>query len=323
MENPSEELKPNIELDEFQPSQDAETRLEELWGMIPTEDKVPTYKAARFLQQFRFVRGGGSSALYAYDSPNDTWLGLKASASIPAAPLMPLYGSENELANTYLYTFAYTPDWSYLIMPAGSGAGIAQVFANFGSDKQAPFLQFTSPSITPVATIIHSCYFTGTSNFLMASEAATPTVYKYDANSTLGNETALTISGTTIANCLGLTADSTYIYIMVTTTTVKRFTLASSTLTYVDTLTLGNTTERYLAVDDNYIYSMDATNTKYYLFNKITGATITSYSVPNLTTSNFRGMCIDPDGKLRQFMSSRVVGSTTTNQWYISRLSLA
>lgn len=298
-------------------------QLTDIWGMTPTEDQVPTYNPTRFEQQYRIVSNGGSSAAYVYDQPNHRWIGpLMATSATPAAPLMPFYGSMNEIANTYLYTFAYLSDWSLFVSPAGSGAGVAETFTNFGKDTQAPFLQFTSPGITPAATIIHSCYHTTTSKFLMASEAVTPTVYSYDGTSTLTTETAVTISGTTIATCLGLATDNTYVYIMVTTSSVKYFTFAGSTLTFVGTITLGTATERYLAVDTNYFYSMDATNTKYYVYNKTTGTTVSTLTVPNLTTTNFRGLTIDPDGKLRQLMSSRVIGAATTNQWFISRLSL-
>lgn len=262
------------------------------------------------------------------DSPQIDYVNLTnkptipAAVTIPAAPLMPFYGSENEIANTYLYTFAYLPDWSLMVSPAGSGAGVAKTYVNFGLDKQAPFLQFSSPSITPATTIIHSCYYSPTLKFLMAGEAASPTIYSYDANSTLTSETALTVSGTTLANCLGLTADSTYVYIMVTTSSVKRFTLSGSTLTFVNTITLGTATGRYLAVDGTYLYSMDAANSKYYLYDKVAGTTSQTRTIPNLTTTNFRGMCFDPDGKLRQLMSSRTIGAVTSLQWYISRLSL-
>ena len=48
-------------------------RLEDIWGVLPTIDTIPTYTPARFLQQIVIVANGGSSRAYIYDTVNNRW----------------------------------------------------------------------------------------------------------------------------------------------------------------------------------------------------------------------------------------------------------
>lgn len=50
-------------------------RIEYLEGLIPTEDIAPTYMPAKFVQQYRIVGNGGSSAVYINDTKNGRWIG--------------------------------------------------------------------------------------------------------------------------------------------------------------------------------------------------------------------------------------------------------
>lgn len=237
-------------------------------------------------------------------------------------------GQQNEITNTYIHQFAFSPDWKRLVGLAGSLANQMVVMHNPGGNKAADIYPRlgTQPTVTPgSASGPHMIYYAPADKFV-ACDNGTNSLYSYDNNDILSGEVLLTVSGTTLANVAGLAADENYIYAFNGTSTVKTFTLSGATLTYVATITLGDsTTKRYLGVDDGYIYTMDIAGTpqKYWIFDKATGATITSWSSSEGGTTTLRGFCTDPDGNLRQLVGTYQQGSaTSTTLWRVGTISL-
>lgn len=127
-----------------------------------------------------------------------------------------------------------------MAMKDGNGAGLARVFQRksigvpFGRGESA----VSGLSVTP--DIMTRVQVSGT-DYIVALSLAGTSAYRY--TSTFGSETLLTISGTTLTGAQRIGWDGTYVYIQDGTdsasTTVKRFTLSGTTLTYYDTITLG------------------------------------------------------------------------------------
>jgi len=257
-----------------------------------------------------------------YKMISGTWRQI-GTDPIPA-PAHMLIHAHNAAYDTYFYTFAFGNDWKRVIFPNGSGAQTIEIFKNPGGDKQGTFIKTGATVITPgAAGLVHSCYEPLTDKFLIADDAGT-TLYKYNNDDTVSGEASITVSGTTLTSIKGLAADGTNVFIFDGgTSTVKKFTFAGSTLTYVSSVTLGDSSaKQYLAADANYLYSYESGNTKYWAFDKSAGTTISSFPTSVDANARQRGLSIDPDGKLRALVAYSHPTAASALFFYLTRLSL-
>ena len=110
-------------------------------------------------------------------------------------------------------------------------------------NKVSPFpSNTTNPTgLTISPTVLTRVQISGT-DYLIGFATGGTTGYRYDTD--FGNESVITVSGTTIVGARRIGYDGTHVYIQDDATndvgtSVKRFTMAGTTLTYVDTITLG------------------------------------------------------------------------------------
>jgi|GEM_PF-3324079 len=255
-----------------------------------------------------------------YKMISGTWRRLEP---VPA-PAQMLIHARNAAYETYFYTFAFDRTWKRLIFPAGSAAHTIELFKNPGGDKQGTFIKTGAISITPgTASLVHCCYEPGTDKFLVADDAATA-IYSYNNDDTLSSETSLTVSGTSLTSIKGMAADGTNVFIFDGgTSTVKKFTFAGSTLTYVSSITLGDgSAKQYLAADSNYLYSYEPASTKYWTFDKSSGTTVSSFVTSIDANAKQRGLSVDPDGYLRLLVAYSDPTAASALFFYLTRLSL-
>lgn len=225
------------------------------------------------------------------------------------APTDIFFGTQNQIFDSYIRQMAFNSDWTRLYAGTIGGAKQISKFKNPTGDKTSSY--FYVGALGTTEDLKYIGFNTGSDSFFCGSSAGTK-VWLI-TNSDSPSETDCTISGTTFSNIKGVSCDDIYIYVLDGgTTSVKRFTVSGSTLTYVDTITLDNgDAKEYLAIDSKYIYSFKPTTYTWYKFNKTTGVTVSSFDISAPASLEwFGGICVDPDEDLRVLHSMYNIDNT-------------
>lgn len=139
---------------------------------------------------------------------------------------------------------AMTTHGRYILIP-GSGGTTTWYVWDSGSTYVYNYTRAASTTLTglTIDPLVNCVVLSGTTEYILAFATGGTTCYRYNADGT--SETACSFSGTAIttgAQRIGFSKDQGYVYIMdaatMAGTTIKRYTFAGTTLTYVDTVTL-------------------------------------------------------------------------------------
>ena len=206
--------------------------------------------------------------------------------------------------------FAFSSDWKHIFFVLNNGVGYVSAMVNPQGIKSDGYL-FYGGTGTQSITCSGAIGITYQYPYFFYFSAAEKTFYRCNDVLTGNARTELTFPADAPAGPIAIATNKNYIYVLDGYETVKIYThdYANAQLTFVKDITLSDSdTKEYMAVDGTYIYtcklgtrsggSYPKTLCKYA---KSDGQLISSLAIenPNVLTIGFKGMDIDPDGRLR------------------------
>lgn len=217
----------------------------------------------------------------------------------------------------------------YILVPYLSGATNQWAIWDAGAEYIYNYTRNPSITVTPLTILprVSCVVLDGTTEYILGFAIGGTVCYRYADDGT--GETLVTISGTGIttgAQRIGYDKERGYVYIMdgasEASTTIKRYTFAGSTLTYVDTITLsvapaaggplnmwiGST---YLIMGDAYT---NASRVDYQRYGRDSGVQASSKTWGHGTSGvNFVGHMIRMDDNALLFATENDTGAGTTS----------
>lgn len=202
------------------------------------------------------------------------------------------------------------------LMTSGNSTAV-YTFRCFGGNTQDAWHSVGSSSISSGLSSSFICYHV--SAFFACGSTS---VYQLtDSDSPVQN--LCTVSGTTLGTIRGMDSDGTYLYILDSATSLKRFTVSGTTLTYIDTITLATSINKGIVVTATNIYGHDDSNPILTLYKfDLTGLNVSNQGFQSNSTGFpvIKQIIKGPDGGLwLNLVSFSVTGGQALN--YIKRLN--